>query len=724
MKHFRITPDSRLDNQHVETLAQTLCYQRSLIERWNGRTIDRHPWVSFEIVLRRKGAGFYLTVHDDLAAFVPKAVTSTWPRACVEPTADPLSDLPSAPSATATLSLHYHYMFAIRVDRRENRLLQALLDVMTALEDGDALVAQVLGVPAPSDWYVAASEAYERFRRGEMPGKLALDRRRLGRSALRVATAGVLEVIGIITELMTGEEPKPIRLDEADRAAILRDGRLRPETLAKPRGDAYDTTIRVAVFADQRRAPALLRMATMAFRELDGDNYFDVIPTKPERIWRKMRERRNDVKLQRDYLSIPEFARLLLLPTGPIQERYGLERIQYLEVEVPAILRRGGIYLGVAPYKGTETPVYQPTDNWDELCLPHVVIGGMGQGKTRGFGANWVVEAVRNGFGALVIDPAKGEIGDEVSTVLPPSKVVRIRLDRTPFALDFCEVRRAPRAKNRLANAILSFFAASGDDAGVQTARYLRAAVMAMRTGRLSEILRILEEDEYRAKVLESLPEGMHRSTLESLGEESPARRRQILGPIYNRLDTILGDTYLTECLNSRRSLDMVDLMSKKHAVIIDVPKATLGAEVVDLVANLLSVKIDLAMTFRPERDQFPFFVIFDEPHQFLRSARIWKSAAIESRKWRVGYVWMFHSWEQIPRDLAEIIKAAGPHYHLYPSSKRTFLDLREEIAPFTIEDGLKLQRWHAINVLRVGGEVQRPFIAKMAPPPSKRTSA
>src|SRR5690606_40312830 len=53
---------------------------------------------------------------------------------------------------------------------------------------------------------------------------------------------------------------------------------------------------------------------------------------------------------------------------------------------------------------------------------------------------------------------------------------------------------------------------------------------------------------------------------------------------------------------------------------------------------------------------------IFDEPHQFLRSAKLWKAAAVESRKWRLGYIWMFHSWEQIPRDLREIIRAANPH--------------------------------------------------------------
>jgi hypothetical protein len=128
-------------------------------------------------------------------------------------------------------------------------------------------------------------------------------------------------------------------------------------------------------------------------------------------------------------------------------------------------------------------------------------------------------------------------------------------------------------------------------------------------------------------------------------------------------------------------------------------------------------------MTLRKEQNQFPFFVVFDEPHQFLRSSKTWKSAVVESRKWRIGYVWMFHSWEQIPRDLAEIIKAAGPHYHLYPSSKKTFSDLKEEITPFAIEDALCLKRFHAINIIRTGGEVIKPFIAKMSPPPSLKFS-
>jgi hypothetical protein len=126
-------------------------------------------------------------------------------------------------------------------------------------------------------------------------------------------------------------------------------------------------------------------------------------------------------------------------------------------------------------------------------------------------------------------------------------------------------------------------------------------------------------------------------------------------------------------------------------------------------------------MQLRPEEKQFPFFCVYDEPHRFLRSAKLWEDLAVESRKWRVGFVWMFHDWVQIPRHLADIIKSAGPHYHLYSGcSKKTWKDFAEEMSPFKLEeDAMKLPQYHAINILRNQDGYTR-FIAKMAKPPSE----
>ncbi|EMT54693.1 hypothetical protein I532_03775 [Brevibacillus borstelensis AK1] len=674
--------------------------------------IDRAPFVSFETVLQREGTSFTLTILRDYESLARKAIETTWPNVTITNVTDPFGE---RPALTATLGLHYHYMFAIRVDRRENSFLASLLETVRAMEADDSVYVQTLAVPAERDWYEGATQAYERFKAGEMPQKLALNKRTAGRTALKVATKTVLGAISVVTELMTGEEPEPINIDGGERAAILREGKLRSETLAKTRGDAYDVVVRIGVVcSDRARATAIMRMVTMAFRELDGDNYFTANETAADRTWRKMRERTMGIRLQRDYLSIAEVSRLYLLPTRPLQERYGIDAIKQLETGVPAEITAGGLRFGSVKHKGAEIPVYMPTDDHDTLCLPRVIIGGMGSGKTTA-GARLLIEAVRNGFGGLAIDPAKGQIGDMVTAALGNDRVTRIRIDgATPFSLDFCEVNRSPRARNRLANAIISFFNTATDEAGAQTARYLRAAIFGMRSSRLSEIMRIFEEDEYRADCIAEMRPGMHRTTLEDYGRMTDGKRAQILAPIYNRLDTILGDEYLAECFESDRSIDMVALMSERRAVVIDVPKSVLGAESVDLIVNLLAIKADLAMVLREEADQFPFFLIYDEPHQFLRSARTWKSAAVESRKWRVGYVWMFHSWEQIPGDLAEIVRSAGPHYTVFRASKKTFRELAEELAPFTVEDYVRMPRYHALNMLRVGDEQHCVVMARM----------
>jgi hypothetical protein len=720
MKHLKITPDSRLNNQNVEHLARSLCLYKSPLERWKGKKFERVPFVSFETVIAPETTHFVLTIPEELESLAMKSIETTWPKVAVESTEDPLN---ITPNQTATLSLHNHYMFSLKTDKKLGAL-PSILETTKSMEQGEVIYIQVISTPAEKDWYIGAVNAYERFKKGEMPQKYHFNKNTLIKTGVKIAAATALEVASITTELITGKEMEKVDLNGSERAVILKDGKLSTSTLNKTRAEAYETEIRVSVKANNpNRETALLRMITMSFRELDGENYLISSTSKKEKTWQKMKARKVGNLINKDYLSVQELSRFFVLPTRELQEKYKIPNIDNLEIEVGNILTKGGLYLGDVEVKRKSEKVFQSIENDDITCLPRVVIGGMGSGKTRGYASNFIVESVRNGFGALAIDPAKGEIYEEVSSVLPSDKIIKIQLGQQPISLDWREVSRSPKAKNRLANTILGFFNTANEEAGAQTSRYIRAVVMAMQTGKLSEIIRIFEDEDYRNKLLELMPEGIHKTTLTSFGKETDNRKRQILSPIYNRLDIILGDEYLSECMESDEGLDLVELMEEKKAVIINVPKSDLGPDVVDLIVNLLSSKLDLAMTLRSEEKQHPFFAVFDEPHQFLKSAKTWKAAAVESRKWRLGYVWLFHSWEQIPRDLAEIIKAAGPHYSIYNSSKKTFKDLAEEIAPYTIEDGLKLKRWYAINVLRAGTEIQKPFICKMAPPPSKNKS-
>jgi hypothetical protein len=336
----------------------------------------------------------------------------------------------------------------------------------------------------------------------------------------------------------------------------------------------------------------------------------------------------------------------------------------------------------------------------------------MGQGKTKGFLANWLVEAYLNGFGGLAIDAAKREIGDQIQHavdkgIIPTEDFIRINLGTTPMSLDWKEAMVHEDGKSRLASTIIDFFAIDDDTTG-QTRRFLRAAALAMKDGRLAEIIDILDDDDRIAEAVRDL-EGINtlaHKTMQQYQKSSAQQRKQFASPIYNRIDLILGDVYLAKCMESEFELNLI------------------GSQT-DVLINLLFSKIDIAMRMRAKvhgvEAEFPFYVCADEPHKYLRSAQIWESACVESRKWRVGYVWSFHYWEQIPVGLRSAIKNALPHYHLYASSKQTWESFEEEIKPFTVEDGMKLRRFHALNIIRAGDGCLTPIMVKMALPPTMR---
>ncbi|MRG87024.1 type IV secretory system conjugative DNA transfer family protein [Salinibacillus xinjiangensis] len=675
-KTFQLIPHSNVKNQKVDQFADILAdTYEELFERWNKGLLKDPERVFFETEITNKSYKTFITTNTDLVDVVKQQSQLVWKHVTMND--EEPKKLNPEDCLCFNIKLKYPFFLSLKTDRSMQQIpLEELLEISRFMQHGDKTFIQFGIQSAEEQWYKDAEKEREEF-----------------------------------------ENKPPKRWNkEFSRSTEI-----------KPSHFGFDFVLRVVVQSkDERRKRRIARGIILALKQLNQDNELKEKMVKPKKISRFLEDvERHHIPIpfifgKRQIIAPPEIAHFIKLPQRNLQDEYPIiETVNGREIDIPDSLKKDGIRIGDVTFKGKKQTAYMPIRNHDELCLPRIVIGGMGSGKTRGFGANWIVQSVQKGYGALAIDPAKGEIGDEVQSALPSEKVERIRLGSVPIALDWCEVNHSSRAKNRLANTIIGFFNTSTDETGAQTSRYIRAAVMAMQTGKLSEIIQIFEDEEYRNEVIEDMRDSIHKMTLEDFSAMSESKRAQILAPILNRLDTILGDEYLAECMDSDQSLDMVDLMSQRKAFIIDVPKSELGPEAVDLIVNLLSTKIDLAMTLRKESNQFPFFVVFDEPHQFLKSSKTWKSATVESRKWRVGYVWMFHSWEQIPRNLGEIIKAAGPHYHIYPSSKKTFSDLSEEIVPFTVENALKLKRFHAINIIRSSGEVVKPFIAKMSVPPS-----
>ncbi|PEJ57369.1 hypothetical protein CN692_13225 [Bacillus sp. AFS002410] len=712
MKHFQLIPDSKLTNDKVDHLTQSLNQYKTPYQRYKDK---EQNFFSYEIYMEKNKTSFNLTTNNGMAELAEKSLLSSFPNITVKAVDDPLNKI--KPIAMKSMDYKSHYFLSVKVDRRTDWLVY-LLETLSLMKKNEKCLVQILCVPLHLDWGVGVKEGYEGFKKGELPHKFHFNKKEVANLTAKGVAGVILGAHNTMVELM-GFTPDKHDIFASDRASILTDGMLRAETQQKAKYGGYNVRINICIECEEKRNAILMRAIETAFNVFDGDN--KLLPSKRNIKYFESMKKRKIGLLQSNYMSSLEVSRLMYLPGSTLQEKYGLERITMSETVIPAAVTKGGMLLGSNTYKGTETNIYMPVKNHDELCLPYCAIGGMGQGKTNGYGANKLVEAVRNGFGALIIDPAKKEVTEQITKVLKPEEYEIINIKELKPSFDWCEAKYSEDSKTIIQDTVLSFFEDTLEDT-VQTERYLRAFVIAMRTTKMSELFKIMEDKKYLKDAIKRMPEGLHKITLEQYENEKDGMRMKIVRPIYNRLDMIMGDPFLNECFQGENELDFVKILCQKKAFVIDVSKMDgLTPKQINIIGNLLMTKINLAMQMRKKEDQLPFFVIIDEPHQFNRSATLWKSMAVESRKWRVSFTWLFHYWEQIHKDARLAIKNALPHYHLYPTSKETWKAFLEEVAPFNLEECMKLKRFHAINILRTGGENTVPFVANMALPPVER---
>lgn len=726
---MQITPDRTADNTKVHDMMRALSsFYAAPIDVLRGKKVGGAFW--FDVMMSAENIRFYCTVPADWRREVTKHIENTWPASAIEIVPDFGTIMP-AESNVSEMKYRRANLFALKIDRRtEIEPLSSILSVTDELDSNDRARLSVCVVPISRiDWQDAAERQFRVFKGGDTPRRTRLTKRDIFISVGEVVT-GFLQSLLDVVFLAIGDDKvkKQKKVDDNEKRLIMIDGNLTRGTINKLKAPTFNTHIRIVAHSpDAGRQRVILRSIANSFNDLTADNELereDIHEKLKPIIVRELNTYRISWPTRFDFdknvMSNEELGRLVELPTAALQDIHAgrMETLDSRQVKVPDILTQGGIRLGDVAYKKEDIPVYLPLKDVDRLCLPSVFIGGMGSGKTTA-GTIRAIEYIRNGYSALLIDPAKSEMWELVKAMLPPDKRRRILLGQDVVSLDFREALRSQAGRGRLAQIILAFFEDNTDSAGAQTQRFLRATVMGIRTGKLREIIRILTDKTYRDDIIAGLPEGMHRDSLAEFGTYSPDRQRQIMAPIMNRLDVILGDPYLERCMNTDAGIDMTEILSKSGiCTVIDVPDRLNTRLAKDILVNLVSFKIDAAMALRS--DEFPFAVLYDEPHQYLRSARLWENVAVESRKYRLSYHWLFHSWEQIPAKLAQIIKDSGPHYFILQSSKQTYRALAEELAPFKVEEGLNTKQHHAICALKIGESRLTPFMCRMTPPPSQ----
>lgn len=105
--------------------------------------------------------------------------------------------------------------------------------------------------------------------------------------------------------------------------------------------------------------------------------------------------------------------------------------------------------------------------------------------------------------------------------------------------------------------------------------------------------------------------------------------------------------------------------------------------------------------------------VIFDEVHQVPTTARFLSNHITEFRRHRLGLMLSCHFLKQL-KDLLTALKSSGASYILIAGTEKENLEaLKQELEPFSVEEGLKLKPYTSLNIVNYGNQYAK-FITKL----------
>lgn len=752
MAALQLIPDRSLRNYQVDSLAKAMTefYTRPLSRIQPGYpvTIQEPDRFVFRITLQPEAVYFLLYVPARLAGYFRQKAQAAWDKATITPAEAELALTPDR-CRCCELTYRRHDIFALATDRDENGHLPGLLAVTRDMRPGDMVVIDILFQATDRvNWEYDAGKAYERFQAGRMPRRVQLSPVAALGAGFGILNLAMAEVQRTIVEGMGGDSRRGFVPMDPEREALAVRG-LSSATTQKIHSPVLRAHIRIVSSADDsERAGLTLRAVAGAYKDITGDNELIQCNRSALGMVKDVLEFRAPMT-GGILVSTAEAGKLMSLPTGGLQEEFPqVESVGHREVSLPGELFAGGIPVGSVTKGGVTRTAGIPVHDHNTLCLPHISLGAMGTGKTTQ-DAVVALGFLRHGFSAVAIDVADGKLIDVIRDGLPASfpddHIIDLDFGNLeyPIPLNWSEITRglltgqvrsidARKAANRLSAQLVSFVERLGHDSTPRMESYLTAAgkaVLGRPENGLLDVILALTSAEYRGQLLAAgIANHQAADTLRSLHDTGDGMQQQIVGPILNRLNLLLGNETMANCLlqrgnpaiDFRRWLDGDD--QGPYFIGLRVPKDELLDTATDRLVTFLIAKVWLSVLSRydqPEEQRRPAVMVMDEPHQFMSSKELWSDMVREARKWRLKLYWSAHNFRDF-RSLGKTMKDAGCQYSVFRTSKETYSDLAEELLPFALEDLIRIpDRYYAVNKVVLPGSPNTPaFLAKMEPPP------
>jgi DNA helicase HerA-like ATPase len=654
--------------------------------------------ISFEIVAKSDGIGFYVVVPDDIAPLVEKQINAAYPSAEID-IVDPQEIWDRGEyTRVAELKLRNATYYPIKVyEDLKNDSLSSISNAMSKLDKDAVIAVQYVVQPAPDSWR-SIGQAYinrTKQRAFSSDGKATADTSYLETIEKKISSAGFYTKVRVISI-------------HTDKVAA--------ENNIRNLVSAFEQ------FTDVRNNKFYRRSGWGKFEESLIDDF----------IYRRIHIKDVTVPVlgiqiysNTSILNTVELATIFHFPNKNV----GTPNIMWLTARrssAPTNVPDNGMYLGKSIFRGVQQDIYMKEK---DRARHFYIIGQTGTGKSQ-FMMSMVLQDIQNGEGVALIDPHGTDI-DELLEKIPPEREKDVILfdaadTERPLGINLLEAHSEDE-KHMIVNSFIALLYKLYDpnNQGIMGPQLERAIRNVMLTAMVDpdstmvDVLRLLIDTKYANKFISKLEDPMvKRFWTDEMAKTSDYHKSEKMGYFVSKFDRFVTERLMRNILGQPKSaINFHEIMSQKKILLVDLAKGKIGEENSNFIGLLLVPRILAAALARHKyigKQDFPnFFLYVDEFQNFATPD--FATILSEARKYKLNLVVAHQFVSQLQEEIKNAIFGNVGTMTVFRVGSEDAEYLKSYFEPtFTQADLANLSVGNCYTRLLVDGQPTQPFSMKV----------
>lgn len=355
----------------------------------------------------------------------------------------------------------------------------------------------------------------------------------------------------------------------------------------------------------------------------------------------------------------------------------------------------------------------------EDRLLHTYIIGKTGTGKTNLLQTH-ILQDINYGRGFCVFD-VHGDLIKKIFTNIPISRardVIYLDIADPNHNFKFNPFIKVPFEKRPLiASGILDVFEKLWKSTwGLKLEHILRYVLLTLldqETANISDILRLLDDEDYRDECVENV---INEDIKRFWQKEFKQYTKGDLLPIYNKVGAFLVYPAIKRLvIDNTNEISFREIMDSQKILLINISKGALGENVSNILGSLILNSLSFSAFSRIDIDEsrrVPFFVYLDEFQNYTTLSLV--NMLSELRKFRLSLIMAHQYLTQLSEEIRDaVLGNVGTiiSFRLGVSDAAYFA--KEFYPVFDILDIINLPNYEIYVKLMIDGTPSHPFSAK-----------